>query len=89
MESRFYELPPHTSRCVEKQLELFDKVEEQIKKSERQIQAIVHKTLAMQLLKSLPGVGMILAVVIAMEVGDVNRYAVPEKLAAMPALFLG
>ena len=39
-------------------------------------------TPAIQLLLTLPGVGLTLAVVIALEVGDVARFARAEKLAA-------
>ena len=34
----------------------------------------------MELLRSIPGVGFILAVVIALEVGDVSRFGGPEML---------
>jgi len=82
LEERIRELPPQTHHSVEKQLELLDDVEDQIKESERQIKAVVQETPAMQLLMTLPGVGMILAVVIAMEVGDVNRFSGPDRLAS-------
>ena len=36
----------------------------------------------MQLIKSLPGVGDILAIVIALEIGDVERFASAEHLAS-------
>ena len=36
----------------------------------------------MMLLKTLPGIGPILAVVIAMEIGDVNRFPGPDRLAS-------
>ncbi len=82
MGERIRELPPQTRLSVEKQLELLDDVERQIKEAERQIKAIVQKTPAMQLLMTLPGVGMILAVVIAMEVGEVDRFSGPDRLAS-------
>jgi len=79
---RLWELPPQTRHSVEKQLQLLDDVEDQIKESEQQIKAVVQETPAMQLLMTLPGVGMILAVVIAMEVGDVARFSGPDRLAS-------
>jgi len=82
MNERIRELPPQTQHSVEKQLELLDDVEDQIKESEQQIKAVVRETPAMQLLMTLPGVGMILAVVIAMEVGDVTRFSGPDRLAS-------
>ncbi|MBC7361717.1 MAG: IS110 family transposase [Candidatus Aminicenantes bacterium] len=36
------------------------------------------------MLRSIPGIGAILRVVIAMEVRDVNRFSGPEKLASYP-----
>ena len=82
LEDRLWELPPQTRHSVEKQLELLDDVQDQIKESELQIKAVVQETPAMQLLTTLPGVGMILAVVIAMEVGDVTRFSGPDRLAS-------
>lgn len=74
LEGHLHELPPYTSQCVNEQLELLDRVEEHIRESERQIEPVVNETPAMQLLMSVPGVGKVLAVVIAMEVGDANRF---------------
>lgn len=82
LEERIRELPPQSHHSVEKQLELLDDVEAQIKESERQIQAVVRETPAIQLLMTLAGVGMILAIVIAMEVGDVARFFGPDRLAS-------
>jgi transposase len=82
LKERIRELPPQTHHSVEKQLELLDDVEDQIKESERQIKAVVQESPAMQLLMTLPGLGMILAVVIAMEVGDVNGFSGPDRLAS-------
>jgi transposase len=82
LEERIRELPPQTHHSVEKQLELLDDVEDQIKESERQIKAVVRETPAIQFLMTLPGVGMILAIVIAMEVGDVARFCGADRLAS-------
>jgi len=82
LEERLRELPPQTSHSVAKQLELLDDVEAQIEESEQQIREVVQKTPEMKLLMTLPGVGMILAIVIAMEVGDVNRFMGPDRLAS-------
>jgi len=79
---RIRELPPQNRHSVEKQLELLDDVEEQIKESERQVKAVVRETPAIQFLMTLPDVGMILAIVIAMEVGDVARFPGPDRLAS-------
>jgi transposase len=49
---------------------------------EQRIQATFKPTPAVQRLLTLPGVGLTLAVVIALEVGEVARFASAEKLAA-------
>ena len=46
------------------------------------VRALVKQTPAMQLLHTLPGVGDILSVVIAMEIGDISRFASAERLAS-------
>ena len=43
---------------------------------------VVKATPMMQLIKSLPGVGDILAIVIALEIGDINRFGSNEHLAS-------
>ena len=76
------ELPPHTRFSVETELKLLDQVEEEVKSVEEQIRAVVAETPAIRLLMGLPGVGMILGVVIALEVGDVERFGSAERLAS-------
>ncbi len=48
LKERIRELPPQTRHSVEKQLELLDDVEGQIKESEAQIKAVVRETPAVQ-----------------------------------------
>jgi transposase len=82
LRSRLPELPPHTRHSVEAHLELLEQTEEQIRLSEKQIEAVIERTPPMQLLMTLPGVGPLLAVVIAMEIGDVGRFPGPQHLAS-------
>lgn len=82
MKSRLDELPPQTRHSVEAQLELLDQVEEHIRVCEKQIEEVVKRTPAMKLLTTLPGVGSVLAVVIAMEVGEIKRFPRAENLAS-------
>ena len=49
---------------------------------EQRIKDVVASTPAMKLLMTLPGVGPILGVVIAMEIGDVERFAGADRLAS-------
>lgn len=81
LENRLGELPPRTRRSVEAQLKLLDQVGEHIGSCEKQIEEVVEKTPTMMLLMTIPGVGYVLAVVIAMEVGEVERFRRAESLA--------
>ena len=49
---------------------------------EHKMQTVFRPTPTIQLLLTLPGVGLMLAVVIALEIGSVARFATAEKLAA-------
>jgi transposase len=79
---RLGKLPPQTRLSVEAELTLLDQVEAQIEVSEKQIREVVAETPAIKRLMTMPGVGPILAVVIAMEIGEVERFAGPDRLAS-------
>ena len=82
IEEAIKELPTETRHSIEEQLALLDQVRVQIEKVEEHIREVVKATPTMQLIKSLPGVGDILAIVIALEIGDVKRFASAEHLAS-------
>jgi transposase len=82
LEEAIKELPPETRNSVEEQLILLDQVSGQIKKMEEHIREVVKETPMMQLIKSLPGVGDILAITIALEIGNVERFGSAEQLAS-------
>ena len=82
LKNRLKELPPQTGQSVDVQLELLDQLEEQIQGTEDQIKAVVAATREMTMLMTMPGVGPILAVVLAMEIGEVKRFPGPEHLAS-------
>lgn len=82
LRNRLGELPPYTSQSMERQLELLDQLEIHIGQCEKQIQAVIQTTPTMKLLMTLPGVGQILTVVMALEIGDVTRFPGPEHLAS-------
>ena len=54
----------------------------QIREFEQRLDELVEVTPEMQWLETLPGVGVILAATIALEVGDVRRFASAERLAS-------
>ena len=74
-------LPPHTAYATQQLLEQIEGLDGQVRGFEQRIQAVFTPTPAIQPLLTLPGVGLTLAVVIALEVGDVARFATAEKLA--------
>jgi transposase len=82
LEQAIQELPPETRCSMAEHLELLDQVNQQIKKTETRILQIVALTPQMQLLKTLPGVGNILAITIALEIGDINRFPDAMHLAS-------
>ncbi len=76
------ELPPETRRSVEEQLKLLDEVQGSIDTTEERILEIVKENPDMKILRTLPGVGPILAIVIALETGDINRFPDAEHFAS-------
>lgn len=79
---RLPELPPETRRTVEQELEILDRLGEQIAEAEKRIKELIAVTPDMKLLMSIPGVGPVLAIAIALEVGDVNRFPDNQRLAS-------
>lgn len=76
------ELPPETQNCIQQELELLEALQEQITSMEERMHERVPMTPTMQLLKTLPGVGDILSIVIASEIGSIERFSSAEQLAS-------
>ena len=79
-------LPEDTRLATRHEWELVDTVEEHIRQLEERIRSGVGQLGSVRLLKSLPGVGPILGPTIYLEIGDVHRFASPEKLASYAGL---
>jgi transposase len=75
------QLPENTRFAAERELEQLDGLREQIELFEVRMEEVCGRSRAVELLDSLPGVGFILAVVMALEIGDVERFPSAEKLA--------
>jgi transposase len=75
-------LPQETARCMHQELEILSQVQDHIARLEARIKERIKVTEIMQLVQSLPGVGAILAIVIALEVGSVDRFPSATKLAS-------
>jgi transposase len=82
IEKRLVGLPPETRNSVKEQLKLLDQLQRQISMVEERIRQIVKVTPEMQLLMSIPGIGAILAILIALEIGDVARFGDGVHLAS-------
>ena len=76
------ELPPETRESVRQELHLLKETEERIQAIEARIEEVISPLPEVELLKTLPGVGPILSTVIALEIGDVNRFPGPDRLAS-------
>lgn len=74
-------LPPETGGCLKQEIELLDALSDQIAILEARIRDQIRITTNMQLLKTLPGVGDILAIVIDREMGSIDRFRGPESFA--------
>src|SRR5882672_9175896 len=76
------ELPPQTQWAARTLLAQLDFIEGQIREQEQRLKQLIEVTLEMRLLMSLPGVGVILAAVLWLEIGSVARFASAERLAS-------
>lgn len=75
-------LPAETRRCVEEELALLGEIQSHIEVLEVRIRQRMQCTPTLQLIKTLPGVGDILAIVIEREIGWVGRFDRAENLAS-------
>lgn len=76
------QLPPETAAVVQQDLELLGSTEKQRQVAEQRLQAIIKDRPDVELLKTMPGVGWILATVIAFEIGDIDRFNRAPELAS-------
>jgi len=75
-------LPPQTRFVSQQLLAQLDFIQSQIQTQEKRLRELLKVTPAMQRLESLPGVGLILAATVALEIGEVGRFASHEHLAS-------
>ncbi len=75
-------LPPQTRFVVDQLLQQVDFLGSQIEQLEKRFQALLEVTPMMQRLQTLPGIGLILSATIALEIGDIHRFASHEHLAS-------
>ncbi len=82
MNSRSGRLPEQARWVTEQMLAQLDRLSEQIGQFEERLKGLIEVTPDMQLLMSLPGVAVILAATVALEVGKIERFASAEHLAS-------
>lgn len=82
MENRLKELPPESNICVEEELKLLDEMQSQIGEVDKRIDELAEKTPEIELLMTMPGVGKILATIIWLEIGRIDRFLSAERLAS-------
>ena len=82
LDSRVEQLPTQTRFVAELMLERLGAAERQIKALEDRLESLVTITSDMKLLQSIPGIGRILAPVIVLEIGQIQRFAWADRLAA-------
>jgi len=74
LEARAAELPPESQRVTRLLLLQLDFTQSQIEELEARLRELVALTPDMQLLMTIPGIGVILATVIVLEAGDLARF---------------
>ena len=82
MLEHLHDLPEETRQVVRQHLELLESTEKQKKVTEQRLQTIVQQRDDVDLLRTLPGVGWILATVLAFEIGDIQRFDQAPELAS-------
>lgn len=82
LERLLAQLPEQTRWVSGLLLEQLDFVSEQLQQQEDRLRQLLKVNAAMRRLGSLPGVGLILSAVLALEIGDVTRFASAERLAS-------
>jgi len=85
LRQRLEALPTQTRFVSELLLQQLDFVQQQIQTIEQRLQQLVQITPEMQLLQTLPGIGVILAATIALELGQIDRFASVAHLPVTPA----
>ena len=79
---RLKELPEQTQWTAQQFLDQLDFINQQIAAQEERLKQLLKVTPAMQRLQSMPGIGLILASTIAMEIGEIDRFSSAERLAS-------
>jgi transposase len=80
------QLPVHTAEMIHLQLASLDQLEAQMESIEERIAAVLRPSPKSRLLRTVPGLGEILAPLVWLEIGDVRRFPRAENLASYAGL---
>jgi transposase len=80
--ARIESLPAQTRWVTQQMLAQLDGLSAQIRQFEQRLEELVEVTPEMQWLMTLPGVGVILAATVALEIGTVGRFPSADRLAS-------
>jgi transposase len=80
------EIPHPDNRLLEANLELLDRVNEQIRVAEKWTKEALEENRALAILRTIPGLRKILAALVAVEIDDISRFSAPDKLCAYAGL---
>lgn len=75
-------LPPYTAEMLLQQLQSFDALGEQLSQIEARIEEVLQPDPVVKRLQTLPGVGKVLGPVIALELGEIQRFPRAEQFAS-------
>ena len=73
-------IPPVWQRSIDEALAIVELLDQRIAPLERELAPIARASQDVQLLATIPGVGELLALTLAAEIGDVSRFPSPRKL---------
>lgn len=79
-------LPGPDGKLLKSDLELLDTLRSHIRQTEKWIEAELKANAYIPILESLPGVGKLLAALIALEIDTIERFLTPEKLCSYSGL---
>ena len=79
-------LPPQTGRCVAQEIESLDGLQLKITQLEERIRERIAWTLSIPLLKTLPRVGDVLAIVIDREIDSIDRFDTSDQFTSFAGL---
>lgn len=82
----FEQLPTHTAAMIQMQLGSLDHLEVQMETIEERIAAVLKPSPEIRLLRTVPGLGAVLAPLVWLEIGDIDRFPRAENLASYAGL---